>query len=213
MTESIREEYIRNRPEFDRALPKVCANCESTGELHIHHIVPIALGGSNKVTNLVRLCTGCHAKAHGGLSLVEKAAETLTQRASEGRRARGSIPLGYIYVDDRFEVDESVAYIVRFIFSLRYKSEYSTLNIAEILNYMAIDTVRGASKWSHPAIKRILDNPKYFGDYVYQGTNYGKLIPPILDEEVASWKRNFEEKYKRKRLSPKTLNLCGDVPT
>lgn len=46
-----------------------CQNCDfksyKTGELHVHHIVPIANGGNEfKVSNCITLCTECHKKAH-----------------------------------------------------------------------------------------------------------------------------------------------------
>ena len=47
-----------------------CANCGSKGgtdgdtELHAHHIVPLSVGGTNTVSNLVTLCADCHAKLH-----------------------------------------------------------------------------------------------------------------------------------------------------
>lgn len=40
-----------------------CAIC-GTDYNHIHHIIPKAHGGSDKVGNLVALCYDCHLKAH-----------------------------------------------------------------------------------------------------------------------------------------------------
>lgn len=40
-----------------------CANCDKKAT-HIHHIIPISVGGSNRLTNLVALCDDCHAKVH-----------------------------------------------------------------------------------------------------------------------------------------------------
>ena len=41
-----------------------CANCRSTENLHVHHIVPLSLGGSNELSNLKTLCKGCHTRLH-----------------------------------------------------------------------------------------------------------------------------------------------------
>jgi hypothetical protein len=41
-----------------------CGNCGSTENLHVHHIVPLSLGGSNELGNLRTLCKTCHAKLH-----------------------------------------------------------------------------------------------------------------------------------------------------
>jgi hypothetical protein len=44
--------------------PKICANCGSTEEIEMHHIVPLSKGGSNREGNLVYLCFECHCKVH-----------------------------------------------------------------------------------------------------------------------------------------------------
>jgi hypothetical protein len=41
-----------------------CGNCGSTSKLHVHHIVPLSLGGSNELGNLRTLCKICHVKLH-----------------------------------------------------------------------------------------------------------------------------------------------------
>lgn len=42
-----------------------CRNCGQTGRpLHVHHVVPLSSGGSNRMTNLHTLCDRCHARLH-----------------------------------------------------------------------------------------------------------------------------------------------------
>lgn len=41
-----------------------CGNCGSTEELHVHHIVPLSLGGTNEMGNLRTLCKSCHQRLH-----------------------------------------------------------------------------------------------------------------------------------------------------
>lgn len=48
------------------ALPKKCYNCGSTENLNYHHIVPLALGGNNVLTNIAVLCGKCHWAVHHG---------------------------------------------------------------------------------------------------------------------------------------------------
>lgn len=43
-----------------------CQNCRGRYPLHLHHIRPRALGGSNLTCNLVVLCESCHASVHRG---------------------------------------------------------------------------------------------------------------------------------------------------
>jgi len=38
--------------------------CQNSRYLHLHHLTPRALGGGNKLENLVTLCTACHALWH-----------------------------------------------------------------------------------------------------------------------------------------------------
>lgn len=43
-----------------------CINCGSKENIEFHHVVPIALGGTNTVRNVVPLCHVCHLAAHKG---------------------------------------------------------------------------------------------------------------------------------------------------
>ena len=43
-----------------------CVNCGSSENVEYHHIVPLALGGTNDIRNLVPLCYKCHKAAHHG---------------------------------------------------------------------------------------------------------------------------------------------------
>lgn len=47
-----------------------CVACKSKlygepKELHVHHVVPLCLGGSNNNDNLVIICKNCHDHQHG----------------------------------------------------------------------------------------------------------------------------------------------------
>ena len=37
-----------------------CRLCGSTSKLHVHHVVPVSLGGSHSLQNLITLCKSCH---------------------------------------------------------------------------------------------------------------------------------------------------------
>lgn len=41
-----------------------CQKCGSKDKLECHHIVPVVLGGSNELSNLITLCHSCHSEAH-----------------------------------------------------------------------------------------------------------------------------------------------------
>lgn len=48
------------------ALGNRCVNCGSEECIEYHHIVPIHLGGADKLSNMVALCNRCHKAAHNG---------------------------------------------------------------------------------------------------------------------------------------------------
>ena len=56
----VRDKYISAHP--------LCEECEKRGRYVlanlVHHILPIADGGSNDEDNLMSLCTSCHEKIH-----------------------------------------------------------------------------------------------------------------------------------------------------
>ena len=61
------EEWSRIRNEYIITVP-FCEMCRKYGKLvravEVHHIRPLAEGGSNDFTNLISLCRRCHAKIH-----------------------------------------------------------------------------------------------------------------------------------------------------
>lgn len=42
-----------------------CAQCAATAGLAVHHVQPVAQGGTNTLANLVTLCHACHGAVHG----------------------------------------------------------------------------------------------------------------------------------------------------
>jgi hypothetical protein len=62
-----------------------CFNCEQRAE-HLHHIVPLARGGSDLLTNLASLCECCHGRVHGRDMAHHK---ELTRQGLAAAKARG----------------------------------------------------------------------------------------------------------------------------
>ena len=60
------------REKLDEELVCICVNCGSNKNLSYHHIVPLSLGGTNNLSNIVRLCPTCHDKAHLGYNDIKK---------------------------------------------------------------------------------------------------------------------------------------------
>lgn len=69
--EQLRLEFNRQRfkTELQKKLGSKCINCESEVDVEYHHVVPLALGGTNKITNIVPLCHVCHQIAHGSKNI------------------------------------------------------------------------------------------------------------------------------------------------
>ena len=121
--EHTREWYQRNY----NALLKLfegqgCANCGSTDCLQIHHIVPLAVGGTNNPRNLTLLCAECHSKAHaehgGGMS---KAVLSVSKRVPKDELLR-LIHEGY----SREEIANALG--ISYLTLLKYLKLYGILN-------------------------------------------------------------------------------------
>jgi 5-methylcytosine-specific restriction endonuclease McrA len=47
-----------------RARDRVCVRCGNGDRLEVHHLTPLAQGGTNALRNLEPLCAACHDVAH-----------------------------------------------------------------------------------------------------------------------------------------------------
>lgn len=63
-----------------------CYNCQSDKDIQYHHIVPLASGGNDILSNIVPLCLECHALIHSKKSL---ASPTLIKQGIERAKAQG----------------------------------------------------------------------------------------------------------------------------
>ena len=57
------------REALEKTLGNKCVNCSSDICVEYHHIVPLSLGGQDKLSNMVALCSKCHKAAHNGRHL------------------------------------------------------------------------------------------------------------------------------------------------
>lgn len=65
-----------------------CCNCGKTEDIQYHHIVPLALGGNDVISNMCCLCGECHSKLHYGK--VKSNISAATKAGIERARKRGS---------------------------------------------------------------------------------------------------------------------------
>ena len=95
----------------------------------------------------------------------------------------GSVPLGYKKgKDDRFEIDEATANIVREIFQRVINGEtYSA--IARSLNERGLKTSQG-KPWGKGSFLNIIGNERYTGTYMFMGVRVEGGMPQIISREV-----------------------------
>ena len=69
----LRQEYNTSafRSILHENLGSICINCGSNVNIEYHHIVPLALGGTNKLSNIVPLCKACHTASHHGRHILK----------------------------------------------------------------------------------------------------------------------------------------------
>ena len=65
----LRKEWKATKAEL--SLGNTCYNCGNTEGIELHHIVPLRLGGTNKLSNIAVLCHKCHMASHYGRHMNE----------------------------------------------------------------------------------------------------------------------------------------------
>ena len=120
------------REEMKIELGTKCYNCGSEECIEYHHIVPIFLGGTNRITNIVPLCHKCHQAAHRGRHLTK-----YTNKSQSGRKSMS---------------DDEKAYK---IFDMYKNGEIGTLKCKELLGYSNKTQIK-----DRPQFKRYLKDRK-----------------------------------------------------
>ena len=65
---------------YKKLLGCKCVNCGATTDIEYHHIVPLCVGGTNNLTNIVPVCYRCHKAIHGEKDYREYAAKTAQRK-------------------------------------------------------------------------------------------------------------------------------------
>lgn len=76
-----------NRKTLQNHLGKKCCNCGSEEDVQYHHIVELAAGGNDVITNLAPICGKCHEMHHSFSGL--KNHSLLVKRGIEKRKENG----------------------------------------------------------------------------------------------------------------------------
>ena len=59
-----RDSLYKARQRGEIVRQETCATCGSRDSIELHHIIPIAAGGTNDYFNMISLCHDCHMKLH-----------------------------------------------------------------------------------------------------------------------------------------------------
>ena len=129
--------YEESRKEFDNPtfrnrikeyLSHKCCNCGSKKNIEYHHIVPLKLGGTNTLTNIVPLCHKCHKAAHCGQHMSH-----YSDKTNSGRKSKSN-------VEEHSE-----------IFDMFINGEIGNRKCQELLGYSHRSTIK-----SRPEFKRYI---------------------------------------------------------
>lgn len=116
-------------------------------------------------------------------NLAQNIRRGMEANARECKITNGSLPLGYKRGSDmRYEIDPVSAEVVRKIYTL-YTSGVSTVSICETLNKMGYKTKSG-KPFGKNSLRKILNNERYTGTYIYGDTRVEGGIPAIVDKET-----------------------------
>lgn len=65
--EELRKEHNKRVADgtYREQLGCACVNCGSIQQIEYHHIVPLCMGGTNRLTNIAPVCKKCHVAIHG----------------------------------------------------------------------------------------------------------------------------------------------------
>lgn len=189
---NLRLEYVNHKEQYWEQLPNECCNCGSSNDLHIHHVVPLSVGGTNKLSNLAVICGICHLKAHGmkdHSSMTELSSKAKLKAKEEGKWF-GRIPYGYVLIRGEIVIDEFEADIVRLVYKWKYMNGLRLVEIKDILDHMLIPTRKG-SDWGFSTLTQMLNRYN-----MYLGK---ENLPALVREEYDEIISGFDDRFKRKK--------------
>jgi site-specific DNA recombinase len=136
--------------------------------------------------------------------MAERSRRGKRHRAQQGSiNVRSGAPYGYRYVKKTdtsaayYEVVESEAEVVRFIFDAYTRQGLSIGAIADLLNQREVPTRTRHSRWERPIIWRMLHNPAYAGRAFYGKTELcprRRITRRLRQRALCSRDRSFRER-------------------
>lgn len=133
-----------------------CFECGGLADV-AHHVVPRSRGG----TKTVRLCEGCHGKAHGrAMTTNALTREALARKRANGERT-GGLPFGFDLASDGVTLIPNAGEQESLGVILGLRAQGVTLNgIAGEMNRRGVPTKKGGP-WVTSTIQRIVDRHRH----------------------------------------------------
>src|SRR3989338_2727131 len=133
--------------------------------------------------------------------IAQRTALGLEKRLKLGLWPSGVAPYGYTIKNDKLQIAEKEAKIVRLMFDLYLNKNYGVVNIARYLNDLNIKTRRG-NKWRFTVVYHILTNLTYTGVNVRGGERVTGAHKPIIKEEVFN---KIKEIFPTRKAKPRSF--------
>lgn len=153
------------------------------------------------------------------LSVAEMELSTIKTRMNDGKQRNlrngklsvaGRAPYGYVFgKDGSLQIDNSIAIdsmtkadVVRMIFEKTAYENYGTVQLSNYMNSIGIPATTGILRyWSPSKILHILNNPKYYGQAIYNRRSryYDEFVvsnPAIVSKEL--WETAAQQRIARK---------------
>src|SRR6056297_221512 len=98
--------YVRSRDNY------ICQACKAKKNiiLEVHHIIPKSNGGTNKVSNLITLCSNCHKKVHNNLI---KCPSINNKNLKQSGILNSCMPKLFNIFEDRSPTQDTYGYITK----------------------------------------------------------------------------------------------------
>jgi site-specific DNA recombinase len=114
-------------------------------------------------------------------------------RTSQGKWTSGQTPYGYKWLpkEQRWEIIEAEAKIVRYIYHLYHVEKIGTIHIHDRLNKESLRTRKGL--WHFSVVLSILSNPAYKGTH-----RKGFLMPVIIDPDT--WDKVEQQRHNARQV-------------
>ena len=138
--------------------------------------------------------------------LAQKVKRGMTENVLEGKFNGGLVPYGYKVVDQKYQIDENEAQLIKEIFNLYANTEISANKISKYLTSKGIFN-RNGNPFNNGTIYGILGCRKYIGEYSIGNHVNKNGIPAIIDEDT--FNRAFQKRATFKKHSSSFRSKVG----